>query len=344
MSDRILWDARARDLTRVCLPNWCLCALAVAAVANPASGIPVSGRVFADRNGDGVAQASEPSMRKVVVSDGKTVVVTSKNGEYSLETEPGRFVFVTLPKGYRATKGFYATAMPDKKADFPLSDWPESRQSTVRFVQITDVHVASKEDTVTTFIEDIAEINALQPEAAFALATGDLVNDGKTTVQFENYLRGTATFRMPIFNLPGNHDARGSMPHYHHYLGPDYYSFNVGDCHFLMLNCLSFDDQQKGWIEKDLAAAPKGATRIFALHFLPTREQVEYMRELGGAAVLSGHWHGNRVEAGHGVWDMNTPPLRFGGIDRYPRSFRIVDVKGGKVTTSFAWADLSITR
>ena len=218
------------------------------------------------------------------------------------------------------------------RADFGLVEWAASRRSAVRFVQITDIHVAQKEDTVTTFIEDIEEINALQPAAAFVMATGDLVNVGKETAQFENYLRGTASFRIPLFNLPGNHDARGSLPHYHRYLGPDYYSFNVGDCHFVMLNCLSFDEQQKAWIEKDLAAAPKGATRIFALHFLPTREQVEYMAQLGGAAVLSGHWHGNRVDAGYGVLDMNTPPLRFGGIDRHPRSFRIVDVKGGKVS------------
>ena len=301
-------------------------------MGSPAFGLPVTGRVFVDRNGDGVAQASEPALRRVVVSDGRAVVLTSKTGDYSLETEPGRFVFVSLPKGYRAAKNFYAKAEAGKPMDFALADWPESRRSTVRFVQITDIHVANKEDTVNTFIEDIAEINALQPAAAFALATGDLVNVGKETVQFENYLRGTASFRIPLFNLPGNHDARGSLPHYHRYLGPDYYSFNVGDCHFVMLNCLSFDEQQKAWVEKDLAAAPKGATRIFALHFLPTREQVEYMARLGGAAVLSGHWHGNRVDAGYGVLDMNTPPLRFGGIDRHPRSFRIVDVKGGKVS------------
>jgi len=292
----------------------------------------VSGRVFADQNIEGVAQANEPGLGRVVVSDGKAVVLTSKRGEYHLDAEPGRFVFVTLPKGYRAARSFYVSPKTGQPADFALREWPESRRSAVRFVQITDIHVTGKEDTVTTFAEDIAEIDALQPEAAFALATGDLVNDGKKTAEFESYLCGAASFRMPLFNLPGNHDAIGSLPHYHQYLGPDYYSFNVGNCHFIMLNCLSFDEQQKAWIVRDLAAAPKGATRIFALHFLPTREQVEYLGSLGAAAVLSGHWHGNRVEQGLGVLDLNTPPLRFGGIDRHPRSFRIVDVKGGKVS------------
>jgi outer membrane protein assembly factor BamB len=312
---------------------WPLCALLATVLAAPAPGVTVTGRVFVDRNSNGLAEATEPGLARVAVSDGKEVVLTSKRGDYQLETEPGRFVFISLPEGYRAAKSFYATAKTGVPADFALAEWPESRRRAVRFVQITDIHVASKEDTVTTFMEDIAEINAMQPEAAFALATGDLVNAGKETSQFENYLRGTAGFRIPLFNLPGNHDANNSMPHYHRYLGPDYYSFNVGDGHFVMLNCLSFDEQQKAWIAKDLAAAPKGATRIFALHFLPTRKQVEYLRKLGGAAVLSGHWHGNRVEQGLGLLDMNTPPLRFGGIDRHPRSFRIVDVKGSKVSS-----------
>ncbi len=326
-----LRNAKEHPSSHFQIIRWCLWVLLVAVVASPALAITVSGRVFVDQNGDGVAQAEEPGLRRVVVSDGIEVVLTSKGGHYQMETEPGRLVFVTLSRGYRASKSFYATAAAGRTADFGLVEWEASRRSAVRFVQITDIHVAQKEDTVTTFSEDIEEINALQPAAAFAMATGDLVNVGKETAQFENYLRGTASFRIPLFNLPGNHDAKGSLPHYHRYLGPDYYSFNVGDCHFLMLNCLSFDDQQKAWIAKDLAAAPRGATRIFALHYLPTRDQVEYMSKLGGAVVLSGHWHGNRVDHGLGVWDMNTPPLRFGGIDRHPRSFRIVDIKGGKV-------------
>ena len=313
------------------LRKWCLGALVAVVMASPALGLTLTGRVFVDQNGDGVAGASEPGLGQVVVSDGQAVVLTAKSGEYRLETEPGQLVFVTLPRGYRAAKSFYFSAQAGQPADFALVEWPESGRGAVRFVQITDIHIAQKEETVTTFSEDIAEINALQPGAVFVIATGDLVNNGKNTSEFENYVRTMAGFRMPLFNVPGNHDAKGSMPHYHRYLGPDHYSFNVGDGHFVMLNCMSFDEEQKAWVEKDLAAAPRGTARIFALHFLPTRQQVEYLAKLGAAAVLSGHWHGNRVEEGLGVLDMNTPPLRFGGIDRHPRSFRILEVKGGRV-------------
>ncbi|HOX55523.1 MAG TPA: PQQ-binding-like beta-propeller repeat protein [Candidatus Paceibacterota bacterium] len=328
-----LSSTNAKTLMIGPMKKWCLSALLTAAITSPAWGMSVSGRVFADRNGDGVAQATEPGLGRVAVSDGNAVVLTSKRGDYQLETEPGRLVFVTLPRGYRASRSFYATAAAGKAADFGLVDWEASRRSGVRFVQITDIHITQKEDTVSTFSEDIEEINALQPAAAFVIATGDLVNNGKETPEFENYVRAMAGFRIPLFNVPGNHDVKapGSMAHYHQYLGPDHYSFNVGDGHFVMLNCMSFDEQQKAWIEKDLAAAPKGAARVFALHYLPTRRQVEYLKQLGAVAVLSGHWHGNRVEQGLGVLDLNTPPLRFGGIDRHPRSFRLLEIKGGKV-------------
>lgn len=47
--------------------------------------------------------------------------------------------------------------------------------------------------------------------------------------------------------------------------------------------------------------------------------------------MLSGHWHGHRVRESQGIFDLNTPPLRFGGIDRHPRSFRVVEIVGGEV-------------
>jgi len=52
---------------------------------------------------------------------------------------------------------------------------------------------------------------------------------------------------------------------YHHYRGPDYYSFNFGGVHFVGLNTVDIDDKsyyghvdstQLAWLEKDLAKIP----------------------------------------------------------------------------------------
>ncbi len=293
----------------------------------------VTGKVFFDANGDGGYQPGEHPMAGVAVSDGRQVVVTSDAGAYRMECEPGSIVYVTLPKGYRAAKSFYGNVEGDCKLDFAMAEWLASRADSLRFAQIADIHVTANEDTVSTFTSDLAEINAVSPGVAFILATGDLVNNGATVKEFENYVRSIATSTLPVFNVPGNHDAKmpGSDGNYVRHLGPLNYSFNVGNCHIVVVNCLDFGDVQKAWMERDLAVAPAGSRRIVAMHYLPTQAQADYFAGLGIAAVLSGHWHGDRAREHRGLLDLNTPPLRFGGIDRTARSFRIVEVAKGNV-------------
>ncbi|MDO8538963.1 MAG: PQQ-binding-like beta-propeller repeat protein [Opitutaceae bacterium] len=299
------------------------------------SGATVKGRVFIDRDRDGIRSAQEPGLGGVVVSDGRNLVVTTAGGDYEIEVEKAPFVFVVLPRGYRAhAHRFYADAKTAGPIDFALVDWAESRADAVRLVQISDTHVKRGDEEVRRFGDDIAEINALEPKAAFALATGDLVNVGKDAKEFEAYVEGIAHFELPLFNLPGNHDVNNAegLEHYHRYLGPDNYSFNAGNCHIVLLNFLRLKEPEVvAWIRKDVAAAPKGSTLIIGMHGLPTEPNLKFFAELGAKAVLSGHWHGHRVRESQGISDLNTPPLRFGGIDRHPRSFRIVEIAGGHV-------------
>lgn len=294
----------------------------------------VLGTVYADLNGSGGMDIGDKPLAGVAVSDGRQVVTTSARGEYRLDTDKGRIVFVSLPRGYRATGSFFKHIERDCIHDFPMAEWAESKADTVRFAQITDIHVTG-ENTVETFIADLAEINSVHPGVAFILATGDLVNDGKNLSEYENYMKATATSRLPVFNVPGNHDAMSDagMANYRRLLGPEFYSFNAGNGHFVVLNCMKFDDEHKAWIARDLAAAPRGSRTFFAMHFLPTQAQMDYFADLKADAVLSGHWHGDRVREHHGVLDLNTPPLRFGGIDRTARSFRLVEL-GRRKTTS----------
>ncbi|MES2696333.1 MAG: PQQ-binding-like beta-propeller repeat protein, partial [Verrucomicrobiota bacterium] len=302
--------------------------------ASSAASAPITGKVFLDENRNGRADPTEPGV-PAVVSDGRRVVKTSEAGEYRIEVEEGApFVFVTLPRGYRGADSFYAKPNGRNAIDFALIPWPESRADEVRFVQISDVHVGAPGADDKTFRDDIREINGLLPKAAFVVATGDLVNRGEQAPQLENYRNGMKEFAPLLFNLPGNHDvaAAKGLEHYHLYLGPDYYSFNVGSCHFLLLNSSRKDEIQQAWIKQDLATAPAGATLIVGMHHLPTPRQLEEFAQMGAKAVISGHWHGNRVQSVHGMFDLNTPPLRFGGIDRHPRSFRVIEVKNGNVT------------
>ena len=310
--------------------------ITVLLLAAPLRAAPITGRVFHDQNRNGTADVGERGLGDVVVSDGVSLVRTGADGSYRIDAaDAAPFVFVTLPRGYRAhAHRFYADAKTAGAKDFALVDWREARGDAIRFVQVSDTHVTEAAETVRTFAEDAREINALEPRAAFVMATGDLVNRGAESPQFDGYIEAIAHFELPLFNLPGNHDTNTpeGLKHYHRYLGPDCYSFNAGNCHFVLIDFLRYKEASvRAWIDADVAAAPKGATVVFALHGLPTEEQLKHFGRLGAKAVLSGHWHGNRVREAEGIMDLNTPPMRFGGIDRHPRGFRLVEIAGGKV-------------
>jgi Icc protein len=104
--------------------------------------------------------------------------------------------------------------------------------------------------------------------------------------------------RAPHYTVPGNHDLFGIIPSrsrvpathplynrgmYHHYLGPDYYSFNHGGVHFIGLNSIQPDDSayyggvdslQLAWLTRDVAAVPT-ATPIVMFSHIPLTSAVE---------------------------------------------------------------------
>ena len=127
-------------------------------------------------------------------------------------------------------------------------------------------------------------VDSLHPD--FLIITGDLVRDAlrvpeaEATGYYELFAREKALFRTPVVTVPGNHENFGierdsshvskSNPlygraMYHHYFGPDYYSFTRGGIHFVGLNTVDIDDQhyyghvdslQLAWLERDLALVP----------------------------------------------------------------------------------------
>lgn len=78
----------------------------------------------------------------------------------------------------------------------------------------------------------IATANRLKP--AFAVITGDLINQGTNAAQAVEYRRIAAKIdtRIPIYAIPGNHDVENeptpaSLATYRERLGCDYYSFRA---------------------------------------------------------------------------------------------------------------------
>jgi len=169
----------------------------------------------------------------------------------------------------------------------------------------------------------IASANRLKP--AFVIITGDLINDAASAAQFAEYKRITAKLdpSIRLFQVAGNHDVgneatRESLERYRERLGPDYYSFRVGDIAGIVLNSnlqkntKNVADEaakMESWFESELAKA-KGAKHILVFQHIPYFKKdvaepevydnipldvraryLKRMRDAGVKYIFAGHLH-----------------------------------------------------
>ena len=91
------------------LPNATAIALAASmlATAGLAQTQPVTGIVYADKNGNGTRDSGENGVRGVVVSNQIDVATTDSLGRFQLGAAPTGVVFISLPNGYRSVGSFW---------------------------------------------------------------------------------------------------------------------------------------------------------------------------------------------------------------------------------------------
>ena len=268
---------------------------------------PVQG-IVKDRNGKPLAG--------VGVSDGVQIVYTDTNGAYRLETD-GKYgyVFVITPSGYVAqsrdglTPGFYKY-LGTEKPDFVLE--PQS-QDRYRMMVFSDVHLTNDpgkgdqyhfRNYTGPWIKSLSEeLSALGP--VYALQLGDLSHEVYWYLMDYNLEDAYNTLKssglaVPMYSIPGNHDNDGAVVDgdntdfsaghlYRKVLGPEYYSFNVGGDHYLMMDNIvyintpgegkkspgikgkrnfytGFTEDQMAFLRADLAAVPDSARVFLCTH------------------------------------------------------------------------------
>ena len=246
--------------------------------------------VFDDRNANGQRDAGEPGVARVVVSNQVEAVVTDSLGSFRLAGAGTGVIFVSVPDGSRATSRFWQPA--GTSLNFGLAKGPA--QDGVTFIHASDTHIESR--SVARVDRLRAIVDSVNP--AFLLVTGDLTRDALRVPEaeargyYELYMRETARIRIPVWNVPGNHELFGIERHlslvsqkhplygrgmYRHYLGPDYYSFNAGGVHFVGLNTADNDDlwyyghvdsTQLKWLAQDLSHVAAG-TPIVTFNHIP---------------------------------------------------------------------------
>lgn len=249
------------------------------------------GVVFADRNGNGVRDPREPGIARVAVSDQDTVVLSGSDGSFVLGRGRGHgLVFVSAPTGYRVVGNFWRRS--DEPLTFALA--PRAAMPSFQFVHASDTHISEQSAPRTRRLRQL--VDSVRP--AFTIITGDLVRDALRVPEaeargyYELFVRERNAFRSPVYTAPGNHeifgietDKSGVQPThplfgkamYRSYLGPDYYSFNVGGVHFVALNTVDVagqwyhghvDSLQLAWLARDLAVL-RPQTTVVTFNHIP---------------------------------------------------------------------------
>ena len=275
----------------------------------PAAGSTVYGRVSCEGTG----------LANVVVSDGVEVVKTDSKGVYQMKSKKYHgYVFVSTPSGYEPLvsgilpkfhAALKANATTAERVDFQLKK--VDGQDNHRMLLLGDIHLAKRTDDQKQFADFVKDVNATiagTPGKVYALTLGDMTWDLYWIVNnysFKEYLADASGIKgVMLYHTIGNHDHSmyytgdfDTVKDYKKFIGPTYFSFNVGKVHYVVLddvectNSTIDTDRKDGayvrtydkaghvvpdeltWLKKDLASVPNGTPLVVTMHiplFTPT--------------------------------------------------------------------------
>ena len=229
----------------------------------------LSGRVFVDRNQNGVSDRGERGLADVMVTNGRDVVRTDSRGRYRLPAFDNMTVSITQPSGYQVPLDeynipqFHYNHLPEGSPDlryggieptgplpseinFPLVRSQETAAGSQSCVIAGDLQTYNEQEIEYARAGAIKDLSERDDYAGCGtLFVGDVVGDDLSLYpdvkELVRQTNGPARF------LPGNHDLDFDAPSAEHsfdtfraQLAPAYYSFDVGDAHVIALNTVDY--------------------------------------------------------------------------------------------------------
>ena len=271
-----------------------------------------TGVVFHDENRNGKRDAGESGVPDVRVSNQRDVVITDDKGRYRIPVDDDTTIFVVKPRGWMTPVDpefklprFYYTHKPagspatrydgvsptgtlPNSVDFPLHR--QAEPDTFRMIMFGDPQ-ARNETELEYMARDV--INELVGfDADFGITLGDIVFDDLAI--FDQHNRTVALIGIPWYNVIGNHDLNFDAPSdklsdetFERVFGPNYYSFDHGPVHFVVLDDVlwrgvdenkeprgyvgEFGEQQLQWLESDLRHVPENHLLVLTMHIPMTQ-------------------------------------------------------------------------
>ena len=261
------------------------------------------------KNIKGVIYCNGRGIPNVVVSDGVEVTKSDANGIYYLQSEKKHgYVFISVPSNYEVATvnklpQFYkpvAGITTVNQCDFELF---ESNNENYVVIAMADMHLANRNSDISQFKNGFyAEVAAYATQVKnsgkkiYGLTLGDMTWDAywySNSYSLPNYVNDIDGIGFQIFNTMGNHDNDpyqvgdfDAEAAFKSKIGPSYYSFNLGQIHYVVLDDISYinsggsqgvvgdrnytgsiTSEQLSWLSKDLSeVTDKTKPLVIAMH------------------------------------------------------------------------------
>ncbi len=324
--------------------------------ARRAAADTITGTVFEDVDQDSSLGQRDKGVGGVVVSNGREVTTTDPDGRYTLPAYDNMTVTVSQPSGYQVPVdehriaqfgyhhlpngspklrfgGIAPTGPVPSAVNFPLMKSKASAAKEQGCVMAGDLQTYSgREIGYATIgaLKDIADRGELS--ACGVLFLGDVAGDDLGL--YPQMKQAIGMINGPVRFLPGNHDLDfdatdpdHSMDTFRAQMGPDYFSYNVGDTHVIALNDVRYpctdavdspagrlgtqcsdpektpryngrlDDNQLAWLKADIDATPKDKLIVIASHipFLTYADMDSPVHQLDQVKEVYAMLEGRRV-------------------------------------------------
>ena len=292
----------------------------------------------------------------VVISDGVDVAVTDKYGVYYLKSEEAnRIVFMSVPSGYEVEADgvlpMFYQILDGKTSTTERADWTLTKvdnQDHIMYV-MGDMHLANRTNDLkqfATFTSDLSEqISLNSNKRQYGLTLGDMTwdkywYDNSYDLNHYKLTINSSLSNIQIFHTIGNHDHEmnksgdfNTVTLYKNVLAPTYYSFNIGDIHYVVLDDIlctnngsgdrtydkKFTTDQLNWLKKDLEFVDQSKPLVIAMHaqiysesgasYLENSGELEEIVRGYTTHILSAHTHliyNNDKTAINGIYHHNS--------------------------------------
>lgn len=276
----------------------------------------IQGIVFHDVNGNGIKEKNEPGIPNVLISNQRDFTQTDAYGLYEIEKLDNSIIHIVKPANY-GVKKYYL----DDKSSTNFALYSKENNQDFEVLVIGDPQMRCKE-SLDAFQEDIVE-EMLNYSPEFAIILGDIADNDLSIYPRTKEILSQLPY--PVYPVFGNHDtnyhALGTSDEadiFQKYWGPDYYSFNEGQVHFIVINNILYEgwnkknnnkgsyfggisEQQYEWLKNDLKYVPNDKLIVLSMH-IPLlqdyvyKEQIirifDLLKQREHLLAISGHLHG----------------------------------------------------